>query len=311
MLMLILWLVSFSFFTCIGLLIFNRLYKNKLILARRLAPLITTQGAHTHTINEEDEKNKTIKERFIQPFLLKLGNYAEGKMPKQKMAQVEKRLQAAGFPFGLSARDFILLQVSLPVLIFLFFTIFLVPSAEEKSKVLALAAIGSIFTYFYTNYYLNAKSKQRIKEIEKAMPDFFDMLNVSIEAGMGLDGALKKVASQMDTPLSKEFLSTLEDMKLGKARKQAFIELRDRIPSDFFTSVMNSIIQADQMGIGMSRVLRTQTTRIREKYRFDAKERAMKAPVKMLIPMVIFIFPTLFIVLLGPVVVDLVTQFFM
>ncbi|MCL7746725.1 type II secretion system F family protein [Halalkalibacter alkaliphilus] len=258
---------------------------------------------------EEDRKNRTFYVRLIRPVLLKMRLLIVGRLPKHKMAQIDRRLQAAGYPLGMSAGDFVLLQLFLPVTLFILFLLLFVPAAEETAKVVILSAIVAIFTYSYTNYYLAAKGKQRTKLIDKAMPDFFDMLNVSIEAGMGLDGALKKVCSQMDSPLSQEFLSSLEDMKLGKSRKQAFIELRDRVPSDFFKSVMSSIIQADQMGIGMSKVLRTQTVRIREKQRFTAKEQAMKAPVKMLIPMVLFIFPTLFIVLIGPVIVNLVMQF--
>lgn len=202
-----------------------------------------------------------------------------------------------------------LLQILLPAGLFTLFLALFLPLAENRGQIFTFALILSCFVYFYMNQYLNAKGKQRIKAINKAMPDFFDMLNVSLEAGMGLDGALKKVCQQMKTPLSAEFLSALEDMKLGKTRKQAFTELRDRVDSEFFQSVMNSIIQADQMGIGMSKVLRTQTQRIREKQRFAAKEQAMKAPVKMLIPMVLFIFPTLFIVLLGPVIVNAIVQF--
>jgi tight adherence protein C len=309
MTMFILWLFSFLFFTSIGLLIFHFIFKDKMIIYRRLLPLLSNQPSDGSQLEQEDLKNKSLYERLAKPMFLKVRVITIGKMPKQKMAQLEKKLQMAGHPFGMSAGDFLLFQFLLPAIVAFSFILLFAPLAEEPVKIIVLALIVAIFMYSYMNYYLVAKSKQRTKQIEKAMPDFFDMLNVSIEAGMGLDGALKKVCSQMDTPLSKEFLSTLEDMKLGKSRRQAFIELRDRVPSDFFRSVMSSIIQADQMGIGMSKVLRTQTKRIREKQRFTAKEQAMKAPVKMLIPMVLFIFPTLFIVLIGPVIVNLVEQF--
>ncbi|WP_102348656.1 type II secretion system F family protein [Bacillus sp. Marseille-P3661] len=305
----LLWLMSFLFFTSIGYLFLLQLFKNKMIMYRRLAPLLTNNNEQNMQEQKESIQNKTLYERLIRPMVLKIRHFTVGKLPKQRMEQIDKKLQAAGYPFGLSAGDFVLLQYALPLVMFSLFIAMFLPTSDEKLKVVVLSGISALFTYVYTNYYLTAKSKVRIKMIEKAMPDFFDMLNVSIEAGMGLDGALKKVCGQMNTPLSAEFLSALEDMKLGKSRRQAFIELRERVPSDFFRSVMNSIIQADQMGIGMSKVLRTQTTRIREKQRFAAKEKAMKAPVKMLIPMVLFIFPTLFIVLIGPVIVNLVTQF--
>jgi tight adherence protein C len=307
MTILLLCVFAFLFFTCIGFLLFQKLFSNRMIIERRLVPYRSSL-----TIQQDQEKEVTSKSlyvRLIQPVMGKLRLFTVGKMPKHKIVQIEKKLQAAGIPFGLSPGDYILLQILLPAMLFLLFIALFLPPADEKGKIVVFAGMVAVFAYSYTNYYLTAKIKQRTKEIDKAMPDFFDLLNVSIEAGMGLDGALKKVCTQMDTPLSKEFLSTLEDMKLGKARRQAFIALRERVPSEFFKSVMNSIIQADQMGIGMSKVLRTQTQRIREKQRFTAKEKAMKAPVKMLIPMVLFIFPTLFIVLIGPVIVNLVTRF--
>ncbi|MBU9711578.1 type II secretion system F family protein [Bacillus tamaricis] len=259
--------------------------------------------------HKDSIKDKSLTVRFIQPLLEKIRRFAIGRMPKQKLAEIEKKLHAAGHPLGMTAGDFILMQVFLPIGLFLVFLLLFLPNSEETAKVFLLAGATAVFVYSYMSFYLTAKSKERIKKIDKAMPDFFDMLNVSIEAGMGFDGAIKKVCSQVDTALSKEFLYALEDIKLGKSRRQAFIELRERVPSDFFRSVMTSIIQADQMGIGMSKVLKTQTQRIREKQRFSAKEQAMKAPVKMLIPMVLFIFPTLFIVLLGPVIVNLVIEF--
>ncbi|OIJ11050.1 hypothetical protein BKP37_16705 [Anaerobacillus alkalilacustris] len=307
MLIFSLWLFSFLFFTCIGFLFFNRLYKSKMIMHKRVSLLITPTQKGIKV--DETLRNKTLSARLIQPTISKIRVLAVNKMPKQKMVQIEKKLQAAGHPLGMSAGDFLLIQLTLPVALFIVFTILLAPATEETGKVVLLSGIVAFFSYGYMNYYLVAKSNQRTKQIDKAMPDFFDMLNVSIEAGMGLDGALKKVCSQMDSPLSREFLSALEDMKLGKSRKQAFIELKERVPSDFFKSVMSSMIQADQMGIGISKVLRAQTKRIREKQRYSAKEQAMKAPVKMLIPMVLFIFPTLFIVLIGPVVVNFITQF--
>lgn len=307
MLKIILWLVSFMFFTCIGMLVFNRLYKNKLLIYHRVSQLITQKTAETG--DGDDLVNKTIYERFVLPFVTKIRKSVRDITPKQKTAQIEKRLQAAGHPFGLSAADFLLIQHVLPAALFLLLVFAFVPASDEKAKVILLALIGAGFIYFYLNYYLTAKSKQRVHEIERAMPDFFDMLNVSIEAGLGLDGALKKVCNQIKSPLSSEFLSALEDMKLGKSRRQAFLEITYRVPSEFLSSVLHSIIQADQMGMGMSKVLRAQTTRIREKHRFTAKEKAMKAPVKMLIPMVLFIFPTLFVVLLGPVVINLITTY--
>lgn len=309
MLMILFWLAACIFFSSIALLTFYQINKNKIFMYKRVAPFITSHVADKNIVDEENRRKKTVYKQFIQPFLVKLSTALREKMPKKKLELLEKRMQAAGRPFGLSAGSFTLIQYFLPVIIFLLLTFIYVPMAENPIKVFLLSAIGAIFAYVYPSYYLTAKSKQRVHLIERAMPDFFDMLNVSIEAGLGLDGALKKVCEQIESPLSSEFLYALEDMKLGKSRREAFTEIKKRVPSKFLNSVLTSIIQADQMGMGMSKVLRIQTTRIREKHRFDAKEKAMKAPVKMLFPMVLFIFPTLFIVLLGPVVINLITTF--
>ncbi|MFK4998197.1 type II secretion system F family protein [Bacillus sp. N9] len=140
------------------------------------------------------------------------------------------------------------------------------------------------------------------------MPDYFDMVNLLLEAGMGLDMAIANVSKQTNGPLADEFIYALEDMKLGKSRREAFYDLRKRVPSDSFQSVINALIQADQLGIGMAKVLGNLTNRIREQRREAAREQAMKAPVKMLFPMIIFIFPSLFIVILGPMMIRIMTE---
>lgn len=308
MLIIIFWLSSFLFFSCVGFLVLHRFYRDRMIVYRRLEPLLSVENGEEIIGREDELINRSLYARLIQPQFKRLRQIAEGKLPKNKLQQIEKRLHAAGNPFGIKAGDFFLLQILLPIIIFLVYCFLFLPTAENKGKVMVLAVVSSFLVYIYTNYYLSSKSKQRTNEIDRALPDFFDLLNVSIEAGMGLDGALKKVSAQMDSPLSREFSSALEDMKLGKSRRDAFLELRERVPSEFFKSVITSIIQADQMGLGMSKVLQTQSKRIREKQRFQVREQAMKAPVKMLLPMVFFIFPTLFIVLLGPIVINFIEQ---
>ena len=142
------------------------------------------------------------------------------------------------------------------------------------------------------------------------MPDFFDIVNLSIEAGMGLDAALLKVCKQTKGPLSDEFLQTLEDMSLGKSRREAFSDLRERVPVHQFQSIITSLIQADMLGVGMAKVIRSLTDRIREQRTQFAREKAMKAPVKMVFPMLLFIFPAMFIVMLGPLVIYLIQTVF-
>ncbi|WP_318506920.1 type II secretion system F family protein [Bacillus sp. T3] len=301
-------ILLFGFTTLIIFLIFIKIGEDNRTIQRRLKNI---GREHHHLVEQEiDEtkQKKPLKERLIVPLISYMRGVVNKQMGKQKQAVLEKKLHEAGTPFGLKPVDFQLLQIAMASITFIAFLLLSSIGGKETLKGVMFALIAGLFALVYPSMYLTAKKKKRIKTIEREMPDFFDMVNVSIEAGMGLDGALKRVCTQIHGPLAAEFKLALEDMKLGKSRKNAFEELRDRIPSEFFKSVINSIIQADQMGIGMTKVLRAQTERMREQKKQAVKEQAMKAPVKMLIPMVLFIFPTLFIILLGPVVINLITK---
>ncbi|GAA0480441.1 type II secretion system F family protein [Salinibacillus aidingensis] len=299
----LLWMISFAFFSILFVTVQISVNHNKLQIDRRLMPLVDTSISAEP---EEDKELLSFKMRILSPMAEKLRGFILKRTPKHKLQEMENKLRDAGNPFGLTGPNFILLRLVITIGFILLLWVMFLPSADQMAKLIFLSIFAALFINFYANYYITAKKKQRVIEIEKSMPDFFDMVTVSIEAGMGLDSALRRVCKQMDGPLSKEFLYALEDMKLGKSRKNALTDLRNRVASEFLKSVISAIIQADQMGIGMSKVLQAQTQRIREQQRQKVKEQAMKAPVKMLIPMVLFIFPTLFIVLLGPAVIQLI-----
>jgi len=254
---------------------------------------------------KQDKENKFKKE--LQQYWTKGTNLLNKKVSKTERKKLDMLLRDAGYPFK-SAIDFRLFQMLLSLAIGLPLILFIMPAAENKSSVLLMAITMAILGFRLPVFYLGKRKTARIREINKSMADFFDTVNLLLEAGMGLDLALAEVSRNNKGPLSEEFLQALEDMKLGKSRREAFYDLRKRVPSDSFQSVITSLIQADQLGIGMAKVLGNLTVRIREQRREAAREQAMKAPVKMLFPMVFFIFPSLFIVILGPLVIQLVTK---
>ncbi len=313
MLQVLFFLTSFIFLT---LVIYGALYvfyKEKYTIQRRIGELeadIIQVTSITQKGNENTIEKGSFFDRVFQPLLISIREKMFKKMSEQKEAMITKRLKDAGNPFRLQAVDFRLVQIGLSIAFFVIFVFMFLPSAEKLGSVMFFGILASLFGLYYPEYYLKIKKQQRVGAIQKEMPDFFDMVGVTIEAGMGLDAALNKVSKQMKGPLSDEFLRTLDDMKLGMSKRDAFTELRERVPSEQFQSVVNSLIQADQLGISMTKVLRAQTKRIREQRRYQAKEKAMKAPIKMMIPMVLFIFPTLFIILLGPVILQLMINFF-
>jgi tight adherence protein C len=260
------------------------------------------------------QKEESIEDKNKKGIKITLGNYwvkgteiLNKRVSKEERKKLDMLLRDAGYPFK-SAIDFRLFQIVLSLGLSLPIFFLILPSSDNKLltwlMMLTLAMLGFRFPIFY----LGKKKTARIKAINVSMPDFFDTVNLLLEAGMGLDLALLEVSKKIKGPLADEFFQTLEDMKLGKSRREAFYALRKRVPSDSFQSVITSLIQADQLGIGMAKVLGNLTVRIREQRREAAREQAMKAPVKMLFPMVFFIFPSLFIVILGPLVITLITK---
>lgn len=254
------------------------------------------------------KKESRVKKRFTDLWL-KGTLLLSKKVSKEEMKKINILLRDAGYPFK-TANDFRLFQLVLSVAISLPLALFLLPYSDNQLLTWLMVVIMAILGFRIPIFYLGKKKTVRIKEINQSMSDFFDTVNLLLEAGMGLDLAIEEVSSKMKGALSDEFRRTLEDMKHGKSRREAFYDLRKRIPSDSFQSIITSLIQADQLGIGMTKVLGNLTIRVREQRREAAREQAMKAPVKMLFPMVFFIFPSLFIVILGPLIIYFVTKGF-
>ncbi|HOM42931.1 MAG TPA: type II secretion system F family protein, partial [Bacillota bacterium] len=176
-------------------------------------------------------------------------------------------------------------------------------------KILVLVCILLVIINIIPKFYLRHKISERQKEIERGLPDVLDLLTVSIEAGLSFDGAVAKLVEKMSGVLAEEFTIVLKEMKVGVSKKEAFKSLVERVPVPSLVTFVSSIIQADQLGVSIGNVLRIQSAQVRQKRMERTKENAMKAPVKMLFPMIIFIMPTIFIVILGPVIIKIMEAF--
>lgn len=164
------------------------------------------------------------------------------------------------------------------------------------------ALIAGMIGYILPGIWLDRKIKERKKNILKALPDALDLLCISVEAGLAFDLALQRVAQKWDNELSREFQRVLQDIRLGRTRREALRDLVTRTGVEDVQTFVSAVIQADQLGVSMSKILRIQSDQLRVRRRQRAEEAAQKAPVKMLIPMVFLIFPALFVVILGPAV---------
>ncbi|PFA67276.1 secretion system protein [Bacillus sp. AFS015802] len=297
-------LMAICSFTCLAAAILLTLNRKRIAVDTR----INHYFHHIHQMHSADkDKGRRKPQRFTRLWNRGL-QLVSKKTSKTKQKKLDQLIRDAGYSGKLTAVEFRLIQLLVSfgggtAVFFLF-----APMADNMEMTL-LMAFGMFFLGFqYSTFYLSKRRTQRIARINRDMPDFFDTVNLLIEAGLGLDAAILTVCQKKKGPLSEEFLFVLEDMKRGKSRREAFYELRMRVPSDSLQSTLTTMIQADYLGVGMAKVIRNLTIRIREQRRESAREQAMKAPVKMLFPMVFFIFPSIFIVSLGPLIVKILTE---
>lgn len=288
-----------NFYICMGTLI----KKNQAVRIR--LDIIGKQGMKY----ADSELNQPLFARVLRPMFDSISKSVLKITPKEIVASMEKKVMLAGKTNNLSVKMLINIQVAVVVGLPLL-TVFLAPYLGSRAKfIIYFVFIEIALGLVLPNFILSKKITFRQKKIQNSLPDTIDLLTVSVEAGLGFDGALSKVIDKMPGPLADEFENVLQEIKVGKQKRDALRDMSDRIGVQDLSTFVSSIIQADQFGVSIGNVLRIQSEQMRQKRRQRAQEKAMKAPVKMVIPMVLFIFPTIFSVLLGPVVIQIMNTF--
>ncbi len=250
---------------------------------------------------EEMELQQPFYERVLLPMartlLATLGKYG----PKQSAERLRVNLQQAGNPGGITPPMFVGLRVVLAIVLFGIFAVVTFTTMELPQAAM-YSAIGLVLGYMLPVMWLGRRVSQRKKNITKALPDALDLLTISVEAGLAFDLALQRVTDKWDDELSAEFKRVLSDTRLGRARRDALKDMATRTGVEDIQTFVAAVIQADQLGVSLSKILRIQSDQMRVRRRQRAEEAAQKAPIKMLFPMVFLIFPALFVVILGPAV---------
>ncbi|KUO78863.1 MAG: hypothetical protein APF81_18300 [Desulfosporosinus sp. BRH_c37] len=254
-----------------------------------------------------EEDIRPLSERMFRPMLHQFAHLLTRWAPKGKREQTIAKLSAAGLSAQWEDSEWNGLKYALSVLLsLLLFGIFSFMDTGLLIR-LEMGIIGFLIGYLFPNSWLKAKAKQRQKEIQHKLPDVLDLLTVSVEAGLGFDAALLKVVEKQKGVLAEEFLRVLQEIKMGRPRREALRDLaRRNKPAEDLSNVVASLVQADQLGISIGGVLRNQALQIRQKQRQRAEEKAQKAPIKMMIPLVFFVFPSIFIIVLGPAVIQII-----
>ena len=259
---------------------------------------------------EEDALKLPFYDRIIEPLYQSLGSSLGNLAPKEMRVNMEKKIIHAGSQEELTFNKLTIAMLIFG-LVFGFLTLFIFSNMLLYTgiRLILVVIIAVMIGLYFPIMILNSKAQKRQKVIEKSLPDMLDLLLVSVEAGLGFDMALKRVTDKMPGDLSEEFHRGLEEIRRGKRREEAFRGIVRRTGVPDLSSFITSVIQSEQLGSNIANTLRIQADTMRRKRRQRAEEKAMKAPVKMLFPMILFILPTLFIVILGPAIIGILEMF--
>jgi tight adherence protein C len=255
---------------------------------------------------EDIELSLSFKDRVIVPMGRQVADITTKFTPQKQIEDTRHKIELAGMTMEPGA--FFALRIFMTIALGLgaFAVFFMLSNTAQTTAI--LLTLGALFLgYYFPNMWLNSKIKRRQQSVVRALPDALDLLVICVEAGLGFDMAMGKVYEKWDNELSIAFGRVLREIQLGKPRREALRDMARRMDVPDVTAFVAAIIQADQLGVSMSKILRVQSDQMRVKRRQRAQEKAHQAPVKMMIPMVFLIFPAIWIVLLGPSVIILIS----
>lgn len=277
---------------------------NKIKIEKRLNELKETKIG-----NEEKFQDMSFSARMIRPFYQNLSNTLMKITPKRKLEVLNKRLERAGILKNSTIAKWIVYKSMVVLISGLTIGLLAMMVSPNIIKASAIAILIMLSINYFFNFSVSLKIEDRKKKIIKDLPYTLDLIVVSVEAGLSFDGAMSRVVSNIGGELCDEFAKSLKEIKMGIERKVALRNMSERCDVRELSTFITSLIQADELGVSLSRVLRIESANLRERRRQLSREKAMKAPIKMLFPLVFFILPSLFIIILGPAVVRIVEMF--
>lgn len=295
-------LIFFTFYFVI-FFIWNLVFYKK----RRIKDSLSNIKRMYSTTEEETILSKPFQDRIIKPAYQKFTGFIGRITPKGIYTSIEKYIFYSGTQNNFTFNRILAIQMMLSII---FPGIFYILTSLTGGKTnIILLVLGSVFGFLLPVYILRSKARKRQTMIQNALPDMLDLLFVSVEAGLGFDMALKRTTEKMPGPLSDEMNRALDEINRGKTREDALRQVAKRTGVEDLTSFITAVIQSEQLGSNIANMLRIQSTSMRQRRRQRAEELAMKVPVKMLFPLVFFMFPALIVVILGPAIIRIVETF--
>jgi tight adherence protein C len=256
---------------------------------------------------EKIELSQPFMERIVYPLARAFGSLAIRFTPQNALQSTSKKLELAGAPAQLDPTMFLAAQglsaIVFGVIVLLLFS--RIGSDWPMGRKLLVIVASFVIGFFIPQIFLGSAITRRQKNVRRALPDALDLLTICVEAGLGFDAAMSKVSEKWTSELSLAFARVIQEIQLGKLRREALRDMAERVGIPELTSFVAAVIQSELLGVSMAKVLRIQSDQMRIKRRQHAEEEAHKAPIKMLIPMGLLIFPSLMIVLLTPAALKL------
>ena len=274
---------------------------------RQLASRVSKNLADQNTTMRSTVLDRSATERFVGPLFKNFGARALRFTPTGWIQKRTAALGKAGLLGRFSAEQILGAKILLPI--FLGTLLFIRAVGQGTSTSYFLAGGVTVISFFAPDMLIRAKADRRAEEITLVLPDVLDQLTISVEAGLGFESALSRIAQTDDHALAQEFARMLQDIQLGAARSDALEAMSNRSSVDDLRQVVLALRQAEALGIPLAKTLRTLSTEMREKRRFRAEERANQLPIKMIFPLGLCILPALFIVILGPAIVTFMQLF--
>jgi tight adherence protein C len=267
--------------------------------AQMVQQRLSVYGGEKPLTVDEVELQRPFSERFLRPAIERLGSLMSRSTPQKARQDLMNRLDLAGRPGNLTPEDFAAVRIVAAAVLAAVGLLLGLLLGNPVYLILSLA-FGAVFGYYLPALWLKQKVDARRAEIQKGLPDAMDLLVIAVDAGLGFDAALARVTDKDRNALSDEFAKVLREVSLGRPRLEAMDEMGRSSGVEDLHNFIQAIIQSEQFGTGIGKILRIQADEMRRKRRQRAQERAAQATLKMMLPMVGCIFPTLWIVLLGP-----------
>jgi len=240
-------------------------------------------------------------QRVLMPIVDRFTVFIGSMAPAEALETATVEIERAGNPAGLTAQTFVTLRMFTSIAgLFAAVWLYRSPGLDGNTLQMPIAGLALLAGVLGPQYMLTKNIEARHALIRRAMPDIIDLLVVSVEAGAGLDGALIEVVKRKDGPLPDEFGRLLGEIRVGKTRQQAWEDMATRVSEDGLSSLVAALSQAEELGVSIAKALRTQSDALRTRRSLQIREVAAALPVKMLFPLIFFIFPALFVILLGP-----------